>query len=134
MASDDAGIGGAVAARVMKTRFAEVRVPRFPARLSSQCSCSKKITIEGEAVIDIPARPNNAEHSAGARDVPEQDYHQPAAYYGAGAILFDDNMRNLDLYYEDCVIGGPAPSFMTIKRSRKIQEAIRTKLFSKLQA
>ena len=35
---------------------------------------------------------------------------------------------NLDLYYEDCVIGGPGAFVMTIKDRENFQEAIRTKL------
>ena len=38
------------------------------------------------------------------------------------------DIDNLDLYYEDCVIGGPGAFIMTIKDREKFQEAIRTKL------
>src|SRR5690349_1504686 len=38
------------------------------------------------------------------------------------------DIDNLDLYYEDCVIGGPGSFIMTIKDREKFQEAIRTKL------
>src|SRR3954447_13831046 len=38
------------------------------------------------------------------------------------------DVENLDLYYEDCVIGGPGAFIMTIKDREKFQEAIRTKL------
>ncbi|MCP1962723.1 hypothetical protein J2R90_007777 [Bradyrhizobium japonicum] len=38
------------------------------------------------------------------------------------------DIANLDLYYEDCVIGGPGAFIMTIKDREKFQEAIRTKL------
>ena len=38
------------------------------------------------------------------------------------------DIENLDLYYEDCVIGGPGAFIMTIKDHEKFQEAIRTKL------
>jgi hypothetical protein len=38
------------------------------------------------------------------------------------------DIENLDLYYEDCVIGGPGSFIMTIKDREKFQEAIRTKL------
>src|SRR3977135_3090441 len=38
------------------------------------------------------------------------------------------DIENLDLYYEDCVIGGPGAFIMTIKDREKLQEAIRTKL------
>src|SRR5712672_1610208 len=35
------------------------------------------------------------------------------------------DIENLDLYYEDCVIGGPGAFIMTIKDREKFQEAIR---------
>lgn len=38
------------------------------------------------------------------------------------------DIENLDLYYEDCVIGGPGAFIMTIKDREKFQEAIRSKL------
>ena len=38
------------------------------------------------------------------------------------------DIENLDLYYEDCVIGGPGAFIMTNKDREKFQEAIRTKL------
>jgi Protein of unknown function (DUF1194) len=38
------------------------------------------------------------------------------------------DIENLDLYYEDCVIGGPGAFVVTIKDREKFQEAIRTKL------
>jgi hypothetical protein len=38
------------------------------------------------------------------------------------------DIEDLDLYYEDCVIGGPGAFVMTIKNREKFQEAIRTKL------
>ncbi|MBR0850961.1 DUF1194 domain-containing protein [Bradyrhizobium diazoefficiens] len=38
------------------------------------------------------------------------------------------DIPNLDLYYEDCVIGGPGAFILTIKNREKFQEAIRTKL------
>ena len=42
--------------------------------------------------------------------------------------LLTTDIENLDLYYEDCVIGGPGAFIMTIKDREKFQEAIRTKL------
>ncbi|MDE5444301.1 DUF1194 domain-containing protein [Bradyrhizobium sp. CSA207] len=42
--------------------------------------------------------------------------------------LSTTDIENLDLYYEDCVIGGPGAFIMTIKDREKFQEAIRTKL------
>jgi hypothetical protein len=38
------------------------------------------------------------------------------------------DIQNLDLYYEDCVIGGPGAFIMTIRDRESFQEAIRTKL------
>jgi hypothetical protein len=38
------------------------------------------------------------------------------------------DIANLDLYYEDCVIGGPGAFIVTIRDREKFQEAIRTKL------
>ncbi|MDB5515437.1 MAG: hypothetical protein JWQ17_2195 [Tardiphaga sp.] len=38
------------------------------------------------------------------------------------------DIENLDLYYEDCVIGGPGSFVVTIKDREKFKEAIRTKL------
>jgi Protein of unknown function (DUF1194) len=38
------------------------------------------------------------------------------------------DIDNLDLYYEDCVIGGPGALVVTIKDREKFKEAIRTKL------
>src|SRR6201992_1120832 len=38
------------------------------------------------------------------------------------------DIENLDLYYEDCVIGGPGSFGVSIKDRSKLTEAIRTKL------
>lgn len=38
------------------------------------------------------------------------------------------DIENLDLYYEDCVVGGPGSFVVTIKERDKFKEAIRTKL------
>ena len=38
------------------------------------------------------------------------------------------DIDNLDVYYEDCVIGGPGSFVVTIKERDKFKEAIRTKL------
>jgi hypothetical protein len=39
-----------------------------------------------------------------------------------------DDIENLDLYYEDCVIGGPDAFVMAVTDREKFKEAIRTKL------
>ena len=38
------------------------------------------------------------------------------------------DIDDLDLYYEDCVIGGPGSFVVSIKDRNKFKEAIRTKL------
>jgi hypothetical protein len=38
------------------------------------------------------------------------------------------NIDNLDLYYEDCVIGGPGSFVVSIKHRNDFKEAIRAKL------
>ena len=38
------------------------------------------------------------------------------------------DIDKLDIYYEDCVIGGPGSFVVTIKEREKFKEAIRTKL------
>jgi hypothetical protein len=42
--------------------------------------------------------------------------------------LSTTDIENLDVYYEDCVIGGPGAFIITIKDRERFQEAIRTKL------
>src|SRR6267142_17678 len=44
------------------------------------------------------------------------------------------DIENLDLYYEDCVIGGPGAFIMTIKDREKFRKRSGPSLFSKLQA
>ncbi len=39
-----------------------------------------------------------------------------------------DDIENLDLYYEDCVIGGPGAFVMTVTDRETFKEAVRTKL------
>jgi len=38
------------------------------------------------------------------------------------------DIEDLDIYYEDCVIGGPGAFVIPIKEREKFTEAIRTKL------
>jgi hypothetical protein len=42
--------------------------------------------------------------------------------------LSTTDIENLDLYYQDCVIGGPGAFIIAINDREKFQEAIRTKL------
>jgi hypothetical protein len=46
----------------------------------------------------------------------------------------DVDIDNLEIYYEDCVTGGPGSFVMTVKDREKLKEAIRTCLFLKLRA
>jgi hypothetical protein len=45
-----------------------------------------------------------------------------ANYYGGYSI------RNLDVYYEDCVIGGPGAFLITVESMHRFAEAVRRKL------
>ena len=42
--------------------------------------------------------------------------------------LMNVNVEGLDLYYRDCVIGGPGAFVIPIKEREKVSEAIRNKL------
>jgi hypothetical protein len=42
--------------------------------------------------------------------------------------LFSIDIENLDVYYEDCVIGGPGAFIIPIHNREQFKEAIRTKL------
>jgi hypothetical protein len=42
--------------------------------------------------------------------------------------LMTMDIEDLDIYYEDCVIGGPGAFVVPIKEREKFTEAIRTKL------
>ena len=42
--------------------------------------------------------------------------------------FFSSDINDLDVYYEDCVIGGPSSFVVSIKDRNKFKEAIRTKL------
>jgi hypothetical protein len=43
-------------------------------------------------------------------------------------------VSNLDVYYEDCVIGGPGSFVMTIKEREQFKEATRNKLVQEIAA
>jgi hypothetical protein len=46
--------------------------------------------------------------------------------------LMNTNVEGLDIYYQDCVIGGPGAFVIPIKEREKVTEAIRTKLVLEL--
>jgi hypothetical protein len=123
----------AVAAEIMKT----------PVRRGSSTSISSAINFAVQRFEENPYRglrrvidisgdgPNNdGAPVTGARD----------AALAKGIIInglpimvkepsyWTTDIENLDLYYKDCVIGGPGAFIMTIKDREKFQEAIRTKL------
>lgn len=85
-------------------------------------------------VIDISGNgPNNSgDPVVGARDLA---LAKGIAINGLTMMLKEpahakarDDIENLDLYYEDCVIGGPNAFVMTVTDREKFREAIRTKL------
>jgi hypothetical protein len=130
---DGPGSADAVAAEIMKT----------PVRRGSSTSISGAINFALQLfeenpyhgfrrVIDISGDgPNNdGAPVTGARD----------AALAKGIIInglpimvkepsyLTTDIENLDLYYEDCVIGGPGAFIITIKDRKNFQEAIRNKL------
>jgi hypothetical protein len=48
--------------------------------------------------------------------------------------LMTMDIEDLDIYYEDCVIGGPGAFVIPIKEREKFTEAIRTKLVQEVAA
>ena len=42
--------------------------------------------------------------------------------------LMNANFEGLDIYYQNCVIGGPSAFVIPIKEREKVSEAIRSKL------
>ena len=130
---DGPGSANAVAAEIMKT----------PVRRGSSTSISGAINFAMQLFEENPYRGlrrvidisgdgpnNNGAPVTGARD----------AALAKGIIInglpimvkepsyLTTDIENLDLYYEDCVIGGPGAFIMTIKDREKFREAIRTKL------
>src|SRR5258708_20141496 len=123
----------AVAAEIMKT----------PVRRGSSTSISGAINFAVQLFEENPYRglrrvidhsgrgPNNdGAPVAGARDPALAE----GVFINGLPIMVKEpsystiDIENLDLYYEDCVIGGPGAFIMTIKDREKFQEAIRTKL------
>src|SRR5215471_13268004 len=130
---DGPGSAAAVAAEIMET----------PVRRGSSTSISSAINFAVQRFEENPYRglrrvidisgdgPNNdGAPVTGARD----------AALAKGIIInglpimvkepsyLTTDIENLDLYYEDCVIGGPGAFIMTIKDRKEFHEAIRAKL------
>jgi Protein of unknown function (DUF1194) len=123
----------AVAAEIMKA----------PARRGSRTSISGAINFAtplfdespyraSRRVIDISGDgPNNmGEPVTGARDAA---LAKGITINGLPIMLKEpsprkDDIEDLDLYYEDCVIGGPGAFVTTVKDREKFKEAIRTML------
>src|ERR1700730_8146734 len=83
-------------------------------------------------VIDISGDGpnNNGAPVAGARDAALE---RGITSNGLPIMMEDSsysimNIDNLDLYYEDCVIGGPGSFAVSVKRRNDFKEAIRIKL------
>jgi hypothetical protein len=122
-----------VAAEIMNT----------PVRRGSSTSISSAISFAVQLLEENPYRglrrvidisgdgPNNdGAPVTGARDAALQ---KGITINGLPIMVKEPSYRttdieNLDLYYEDCVIGGPGAFMVTIKDRENFQEAIRTKL------
>jgi Protein of unknown function (DUF1194) len=127
----------AVAAEIMKG----------PAVLQSRTSISAAISFAmslfdqnpyrgSRRVIDISGDgPNNSgEHVEAARDAA---LAKGITINGLPMMLgepsrTDVDIDNLEIYYEDCVTGGPGSFVMTVKDREKLKEAIRTMLVSEV--
>ena len=127
----------AVAAEIMKG----------PAVLQSRTSISAAISFAmslfdqnpyrgSRRVIDISGDgPNNSgEHVEAARDAA---LAKGITINGLPMMLgepsrTDVDIENLEIYYEDCVTGGPGSFVMTVKDREKLKEAIRTMLVSEV--
>ena len=124
---------GAVAREIMKT----------PARKGTSTSISGAINFAmplfGEnpnhglrRVIDISGdgANNNGAPVTGARDAALET----GITINGLAIMLENssysimNIENLDIYYEDCVIGGPGSFVLSIKHRNEFKKAIRAKL------
>jgi hypothetical protein len=132
---DSPETAAAMAAEVMKA----------PARRHTRTSISGAINFAiplfdanpyrgSRRVIDISGNgPNNSgEPVVRARDVA---LAKGIAINGLTMMLKEpahakarDDIENLDVYYEDCVIGGPNAFVMTVTDREKFKDAIRTKL------
>src|SRR4249920_1268226 len=130
---DGPGSADAVAAEIMKT----------PVRRGSSTSISGAIKFAVKLFEENPYRglrrvidisgdgPNNdGDPVTGARDAA---LAKGIIINGLPIMVKEPSyptvdIENLDLYYEDCVIGGPGAFIITIKDREKFQEAIRAKL------
>jgi len=83
-------------------------------------------------VIDISGDGpnNNGAPVTGARDaaLEKRHHHQRLPIMMENSSYSIMNIDNLDLYYEDCVIGGPGSFVVSIKHHNDFTEAIRAKL------
>jgi hypothetical protein len=121
-----------VAAEIMKT----------PVRRGSRTSISGAISFGMQMLAEDPYKglrrvidisgdgPNNSgEPVVGARDAA---LAQGVTINGLPVMIkpvsMPSDIERLDLYYEDCVIGGPGSFVVAIKDRAKFKEAIRTKL------
>ncbi len=119
------------------------RARALPARLAhldlgrARCSpsrCSTAAAIRGiRRVIDVSGDGANNQRSAGhpgaRRPGRGRHHHQrPADHAEAAELASPWISSNLDIYYEDCVIGGPGAFVIPIRERDQFKEAIRTKL------
>ena len=123
----------AVAAEIMKTPIRRGSSTSISSAINFAVQLFEKNPYRGlRRVIDISGDgPNNdGAPVTGARDAALE---KGIVINGLPIMVKEPSystidIENLDLYYEDCVIGGPGAFIMTIKDREKIQEAIRTKL------
>jgi hypothetical protein len=117
---------------VFRIGFGIVNVDCFPLVDLAQLSDPRLSKRGLRRVIDISGDGpnNNGAPVAGARDTALDKgitiNGLPFMVKEPSYLTMD--IDNLDLYYEDCVIGGPGAFVVTIKDREKFKDAIRTKL------
>jgi hypothetical protein len=110
----------AVAREIMKTPVRQGSSTQSPARSVSRCRCSTKIPIAACGALSIFLATDlitTARITINGLPIMMEN----SSY----SIM---NIDNLDLYYEDCVIGGPGSFAVSVKRRNDFKEAIRIKL------
>ncbi len=113
-------------------RIGAPRAPRFPAGSFSAANYSRVGYRGTRRVIDVSG---DGANNAGELIVPTRDnvLAQDITINGLPIMLKRPNpgtldIENLDVYYEDCVIGGPGAFVVPIHNTEQFIDATRTKL------
>lgn len=123
---------GAVSAEIMKTPLRRASLTSISGAINFGVQMLSENPYKGlRRVIDISGDGpnNNGEPVLTARDAALE---KGIVINGLPVMVKraseTKDIEDLDIYYEDCVIGGPGSFVVTVKERAKFQEAIRTKL------